>query len=79
MNSHFHAGHLSGEFYRSIDKIEFVVVEDESTMDALEIYLINKLKPKQNTTHTDGEFKNSNIFEWYNKQEWIEFKNFWNS
>ena len=63
-------GHLPMECYKSIDKIEYTEVLNESEEVAYEAVLINKIKPSYNTQFKDeGEF-NINLPEF----DWHEFK-----
>ena len=49
MYQHFNRGHLSNEAYDEVETIEYIKVKDETTMNILETYLINKHQPKHNT------------------------------
>ena len=50
MNEHFSKrGHLPHKCYKNIGKIEYIEVSSDADARLIELYLINKYKPKYNT------------------------------
>lgn len=55
INEHFSKkGHLSRKCYKSVGKIEYIEVKSDADARLVELYLINKYKPKYNK---DGKTK----------------------
>ena len=48
MNQHFTKGHLPKECYQSVVKIEYIKWKTKSDAQVMEVYFINKYKPKFN-------------------------------
>ena len=48
MNQHFTKGHLPKECYKSVAKIEYIKWKTKSDAQVMEVYFINKYKPKFN-------------------------------
>lgn len=48
MNQHFTKGHLPKECYQSVAKIEYIKWKTKSDAQVMEVYFINKYKPKFN-------------------------------
>ena len=48
MNQHFTKGHLPKECYSSVAKIEYIKWKTKSDAQVMEVYFINKYKPKFN-------------------------------
>ena len=48
MNQHFTKGHLPKECYSSVAKIEYIKWKTKSDAQVMEVYYINKYKPKFN-------------------------------
>jgi len=48
MNQHFNKGHLPKECYREVAKIECIKWATKSDAQIMEVYYINKYKPKYN-------------------------------
>ena len=48
MNQHFTKGHLPKECYREVAKIEYIKWATKSDAQIMEVYYINKYKPKYN-------------------------------
>lgn len=63
MYHHFNNGHLNEDAYEETDAIEYVEVGCETTMNLLEIYLINKYKPKYNSRRKYNGFERIEYFE----------------
>lgn len=55
MEQHFSKGHLPEECYTSVNKVYYTEFNSFTDMAMYEIYLINALKPKYNTTDKDIE------------------------
>ena len=48
MNQHFNKGHLPKEAYKEVAKIEYIKWATKSDAQIMEVYYINKYKPKYN-------------------------------
>ena len=48
MNQHFTKGHLPKECYKSVAKIEYIKWKTKSDAQVMEVYFINKYKPRFN-------------------------------
>ena len=48
MNQHFTKGHLPKECYSSVAKIEYIKWKTKSDAQVMEVYYINKYKPRFN-------------------------------
>ena len=48
MNQHFTKGHLPKECYKSVAKIEYINWKTKSDAQVMEVYFINKYKPRFN-------------------------------
>ena len=48
MNQHFTKGHLPKECYQSVAKIEYIKWKTKSDAQVMEVYYINKYKPRFN-------------------------------
>ena len=48
MNQHFTKGHLPKECYSNVAKIEYIKWKTKSDAQVMEVYFINKYKPKFN-------------------------------
>lgn len=65
MYIHFHSGHLPKECYCSVSKIEYIKLETKIEMDIVELYYINKVKPKYNIKDKQNEELQLNLKEEY--------------
>ena len=48
MNQHFTKGHLPAECYKSVASIEYMKWKTKSDAQVMEVYFINKYKPRYN-------------------------------
>lgn len=73
IKSHFTNGHLKGEDYAEVERVEYITLPSDTDQYIAEIYLINKYKPKLNTRDKRADTLNlkTNI-----PSNWTEFKNF---
>jgi excinuclease UvrABC nuclease subunit len=70
MNQHFNKGHLPKECYREVAKIEYIKWATKSDAQIMEVYYINKYKPKFNKLNK----KNDNLTIVLDEKEWKTYQ-----
>ena len=55
MNQHFTKGHLPKSVYEEVAKIEYIKHKTKSDAQVMEVYLINKYKPRYNTLNKKND------------------------
>ena len=63
MNQHFTKGHLSAECYKSVASIECMKFKTKSDAQVMEVYFINKYKPKYNKLNKKADTLTINLGE----------------
>ena len=61
MNQHFTKGHLPAECYKSVASIEYMKWKTKSDAQVMEVYFINKYKPKFNKLNKKSDALNINL------------------
>lgn len=70
MIDHFNNGHLSDEVYDEVTSVEYQILLSKVEMDIMELYYINKWKPKHNTMNKSNERVSITID---NKNRWYKY------
>ena len=63
MNQHFTKGHLPAECYKSVVSIEYMKWKTKSDAQVMEVYFINKYKPKFNKLNKKSDALTINLGE----------------
>ena len=63
MNQHFTKGHLPAECYKSVASIEYMKWKTKSDAQVMEVYFINKYKPKFNKLNKKSDALTINLGE----------------
>ena len=63
MNQHFTKGHLPAECYKSVASIEYMKFKTKSDAQVMEVYFINKYKPKFNKLNKKSDALTINLGE----------------
>ena len=63
MNQHFTKGHLSAECYKSVASIEYMKWKTKSDAQVMEVYFINKYKPRFNKLNKKSDALTINLGE----------------
>ena len=63
MNQHFTKGHLPAECYKSVASIEYIKWKTKSDAQVMEVYFINKYKPKFNKLNKKSDALTINLGE----------------
>ena len=63
MNQHFTKGHLPKSVYEEVAKIEYMKHKTKSDAQVMEVYLINKYKPRYNTLNKKNDMLTINLGE----------------
>ena len=63
MNQHFTKGHLPKECYKSVASIEYMKWKTKSDAQVMEVYFINKYKPKFNKLNKKSDALTINLGE----------------
>ena len=63
MNQHFTKGHLPAECYKSVASIECMKFKTKSDAQVMEVYFINKFKPKYNKLNKKADTLTINLGE----------------
>ena len=63
MNQHFTKGHLPSECYKSVASIEYMKFKTKSDAQVMEVYFINKYKPRFNKLNKKSDALTINLGE----------------
>ena len=63
MNQHFTKGHLPAECYKSVASIEYMKWKTKSDAQVMEVYFINKYKPRYNKLNKKSDQLTINLGE----------------